>query len=281
MIRETYKGRKLKAVKGKAYGKSRISVNGTECGEWFGTQEDVIKWAKGTIDDVDARPFEGRWAECWYEPGTYELNEIGHIAAPGGVCSCDLCKTEPWNSCRNITAGGVCVCQYCMKSRLADSTEKAEETAEEVADTAEEVQATASEALMGHVVKVTPEMTGLTGARPYLLRVTRVDVVSATSGLVHVHGDKLRLDGTLSREKRPAKAATFMPGWQERLEIVEERTDADVLKAFETKADEIAKTNGWTIARAETVMLRYLRDTSPAEAATVAEALQQRTRQAA
>lgn len=58
-------------------------------------------------------------------------------------------------------------------------------------------------------------------------------------------------------------------------------TDADVLQAFEAKADEIAKKNGWTIARAETVMLRYLRDTSPAEAATIAEALLQRTRQAA
>lgn len=115
MIRETYKGRQLKAVKGKAYGKSRITVNGTECGEWLGTQADVIEWAKRTIDDVDSRPFEGRWAECWYAPGTYELNEIGHVTAPGGVCSCDLCKTEPWNSCQNRTAGGVCVCDYCMK----------------------------------------------------------------------------------------------------------------------------------------------------------------------
>lgn len=55
-------------------------------------------------------------------------------------------------------------------------------------------------------------------------------------------------------------------------------TDTDVLKAFEAKADEIAKKNGWTLAHTETVMLRYLRDTSPAEAATIAEALLQRTR---
>jgi hypothetical protein len=53
-------------------------------------------------------------------------------------------------------------------------------------------------------------------------------------------------------------------------------TDADVLHAFEAKADEVAKANGWTLSRAETVMLRYLRDTSPAEAATVAAALQTR-----
>jgi len=55
-----------------------------------------------------------------------------------------------------------------------------------------------------------------------------------------------------------------------------ETTDSDVLAAFEAKADEIAKANGWTIARTESVMLRFLRDTSPAEAATIAAALQTR-----
>lgn len=68
-------------------------------------------------------------------------------------------------------------------------------------------------------------------------------------------------------------------------EVVEdeagEASDADVVKAFEAKADEIAKANGWTIARAESVMLRYLRDTSPTEAATIAAALQQRRNLAA
>lgn len=53
-------------------------------------------------------------------------------------------------------------------------------------------------------------------------------------------------------------------------------SDADVLVAFEAKADEIAKANGWTLAHTETVMLRFLRDTSPAEAATIAAALQTR-----
>lgn len=144
MIRETYKGRQLKAVKGKTYGKSRITVNGTECGEWFDTQADVIEWAKRTIDDVDSRPFEGRWAECWYAPGTYELNEIGHVTAPGGTCSCNLCKTEPWNSCQNITAGGVCVCHYCMKPYLAKEpvvTGAIEQNGPELAATVEEAQA--------------------------------------------------------------------------------------------------------------------------------------------
>lgn len=55
-----------------------------------------------------------------------------------------------------------------------------------------------------------------------------------------------------------------------------EATDSDVLAAFEAKADEIVKANGWTLAHTETVMLRYLRDTSPDEAATIAAALQKR-----
>jgi hypothetical protein len=55
-------------------------------------------------------------------------------------------------------------------------------------------------------------------------------------------------------------------------------TDADIVKAFEAKADQIAKDNGWTISHARSVMLRYLRDTSPAEAATIAAALDHQRR---
>lgn len=87
--------------------------------------------------------------------------------------------------------------------------------------TAAEAQAAATETLMGRLVKVTPVLTGLDGARPYLLRITRVDVVSATSGIVHVHGDKVRMDGTPSREKNPSKATQFMAGWQERVEFAD------------------------------------------------------------
>ena len=122
MIRETYKGRQLKAVKGKTYGKSRITVNGTDCGEWLGTQADVIEWAKGTIDDVDSRPFEGRWNECWYAPGTYELNEHGHVTAPGGICSCDYCEKRRIQPCADIKVDGTCVCDHCMKPYLAEKS---------------------------------------------------------------------------------------------------------------------------------------------------------------
>jgi hypothetical protein len=57
-------------------------------------------------------------------------------------------------------------------------------------------------------------------------------------------------------------------------------TDADIIAAFEAKADQVAKANQWSISRAETVMLKYLRDTSPAEAATIAAALAKRTEMA-
>lgn len=50
-------------------------------------------------------------------------------------------------------------------------------------------------------------------------------------------------------------------------------TDADILAAWTTKTVEIAKDNGWTLDRTQTVMLDYLRDTDPAAAATIADAL--------
>jgi hypothetical protein len=86
--------------------------------------------------------------------------------------------------------------------------------------TVDEAQAAATETLMGRLVKVTSDLTGKGKTRPYLLRITTVHVVSATSGNVHVYGDKFRLDGTRSREKYPTKAATFLPGWEERVEFV-------------------------------------------------------------
>lgn len=133
MIRETYKGRQLKATKGQSYGKTRITVNGADCGEWLGTQAEQIERAKRTIDDVDSRPFEGRWNECWYEPGTYELNEHGHIVAPAGTCSCNYCEERRIQPCADITAGGTCVCSHCMKPYLAPGGEPAQANVAEMA----------------------------------------------------------------------------------------------------------------------------------------------------
>lgn len=84
-----------------------------------------------------------------------------------------------------------------------------------------------------------------------------------------------------SKEEVEVAIAAHTPAEETVEGEAQETTDTDVVAAFEAKADEIAKANGWTIAHTETVMLRYLRDTSPAEAATIAAALSQRTRQAA
>ncbi|MFI7096755.1 hypothetical protein [Streptomyces lydicus] len=97
----------------------------------------------------------------------------------------------------------------------------------------------------------------------------------------HVWSDGDWLGMYATPEAVEAGIAAHTPSEDQAEPEVQECTDADIVKAFEAKADEIAKANGWTITRAETVMLRYLRDTSPAEAATIAEALLQRTRQAA
>lgn len=260
MIRETYKGRQLKAVKGKSFGKSRISVNGTECGEWLGTQADVIEWAKRTIDDVDSRPFEGRWNECWYEPGTYELNEHGHVVAPGGICSCDYCEKRRIQPCANITAGGVCVCDHCMKPYLADSAEK---TAPEITWT-DKTDRRGRPYADANRWEITANGTAYTVERS----MSAYHIWNDGEWL-GMHANKAGVEAAITA-LAPAKEAV------EEVTKTEEASDADVIKAFETKADEIAKANGWTVTRAETVMLRYLRDTSPAEAATIAAALQKR-----
>lgn len=219
MIRETYKGRQLKAVKGKSFGKSRISVNGTECGEWLGTQADVIEWAKRTIDDVDSRPFEGRWNECWYEPGTYELNEIGHVTAPGGACSCDLCKSEPWNSCQNITAGGVCVCDHCMKPHRAEKPAGETEVAAEPKgeESGAEAREDAALALVGQTILVTRDLTVAGQRQRYKLLVEKAVVVDSASGKVLLYGKKLRLDGTPVKRQRKTKIELLDAGWEKTL----------------------------------------------------------------
>lgn len=268
MIRETYKGRQLKAVKGKSFGKSRISVNGTECGEWLGTQAEIIEWAKRTIDDVDSRPFEGRWNECWYEPGTYELNEHGHVVAPGGICSCDYCEKRRVEPCANITAGGVCVCDHCMKPYLADSTEKVEAATPEITwnDKTDRYLRPYADANRWEIAA--------NGTTYLVERSMSAYHIWNDGEWLGMHANKADVEAAIIA-LAPAEAAV------EEVTETEGASDVDIVKAFETKADEIAKANGWTISHAESVMLRYLRDTSPAEAATIAQALLQRTRQAA
>ena len=260
MIRETYKGRQLKAIKGKSFGKSRISVNGTECGEWLGTQADVIEWAKRTIDAHGLVVAPG-FVE---HHGQGQPYEGGHVVAPGGICSCDYCEKRRNEPCANITAGGVCVCDHCMKPYLADSTEEA---APEViwTDKTDRRMRPYADADRWEVVA---------NGKTYLGERTK-------HFAHHVWHDGEWLGMYATREEVEAAITALAPTEGPTGPEAQEATDADVVRAFEVKDDEVAKANGWTISHTETVMLRYLRDTSPAEAATIAAALTQRTRQAA
>ncbi|UNO42442.1 hypothetical protein [Streptomyces sp. MST-110588] len=54
MIRETYKGRQLKAVKGESFGKTRLFVNGADCGEWLGGPAEHVEVERRTSLDGGA-----------------------------------------------------------------------------------------------------------------------------------------------------------------------------------------------------------------------------------
>ena len=101
MIRETYKGRKLTARKGREYGTAVVTCGG-EPVSWPVTTDlakalaDVRAW----IDFVDRDPsVDGdRWAAHWYAPGTYEMCPEGiHPQDIGGQCrhfTCVRARTE-------------------------------------------------------------------------------------------------------------------------------------------------------------------------------------------
>lgn len=121
MKTETYKGRRLKVVKGRGrdWGYTRVTLNGADLGTHMGDENSTLRWLRGSIDHVDETGMgSGRYGAEWYAPGTYALNEAEHVVVPGGTCSCGYCESRPWESCQNITVGGTCVCVYCMKPYL-------------------------------------------------------------------------------------------------------------------------------------------------------------------
>lgn len=145
MKRETYKGRKIKVVAGRGadWGYTRITLNGVDMGKWMQSEDEALSSTRGTIDHADEVGMgNGRYGAEWYAPGTFELNEYGHVVAPGGICSCDYCEKRRIEPCANITAGGVCVCDHCMKPYLTSSpsdepnepTEVTEETPSPASD---------------------------------------------------------------------------------------------------------------------------------------------------
>lgn len=95
MIHETYKGRKLKVVKGHEYGYARAFVNGVALGRQMGTEVDALKWMKAAIDSVDEVGVgSGRYGAEWYAPGTFELCDEGHAKEIGGECGHEWCVKQ-------------------------------------------------------------------------------------------------------------------------------------------------------------------------------------------
>lgn len=95
MITETYKGRKIRIVKGRGrdFGYSRVTLNGTELGKWQGDESKVQGRIRGSIDGVDAvGGINGdKYGVEWYAPGTFEVCENGHPKEIGGECLHSYC----------------------------------------------------------------------------------------------------------------------------------------------------------------------------------------------
>ena len=94
MIRETYKGRKIVITKGREYGYSLVTLNGTNRTAYLGKQDDVLQKIKNSIDFIDRDPVVdgSKWDAKWYEPGTYEMCAEGsHPQAIGGPCRHPYC----------------------------------------------------------------------------------------------------------------------------------------------------------------------------------------------
>lgn len=94
MITETYKGRKIRIVKGRGrdFGYSRVTLNGTELGKWLGDEARVLQSLHGYIDVTDRTGINGdKYGAEWYAPGTFELCENGHPKEIGGECLHSYC----------------------------------------------------------------------------------------------------------------------------------------------------------------------------------------------
>lgn len=94
MIRETYKGRKLKAVEGKGseYGYTRVTIGKSYTLKYMGKAEKALASVRGTIDHADeVGAGSARYAAEWYAPGTFELCDNGHTREIGGLCRHSYC----------------------------------------------------------------------------------------------------------------------------------------------------------------------------------------------
>lgn len=100
MIRTTYRGRAIKvlAARGKPHHRKMVINGHTINHGWQGDDVQALAWFKQIIDQMDAAGGPGICAERlhytaphWWEPGTFDVNPIGHACQPGGVCLCSQC----------------------------------------------------------------------------------------------------------------------------------------------------------------------------------------------
>nr|WSW58446.1 hypothetical protein OG513_07555 [Streptomyces sp. NBC_00998] len=97
MKTETYKGRKLKVVKGtgRDWGRTRQYVNGVDQGAWQGDEDAALRQLRGDVDFAESvGPGSGRCAPEWFAPGTFELCEEGHAKEIGGLCGHHWCVEQ-------------------------------------------------------------------------------------------------------------------------------------------------------------------------------------------
>ena len=78
-----------------------------------------------------------------------------------------------------------------------------------------EIREAAARELVGRTILVTQDLTVGGQRQRYKLLVERADVVNPASGLVHLYGRKLRLDGSPTRRKSKGKTEILAPGWEE------------------------------------------------------------------
>jgi hypothetical protein len=97
MITETYRGRKIKARKGREWGTILLTCNGEDIGSRDGTDlSKAVASVKAWIDFIDLKPVNGdRWSAHWYAPGTYEMCPEGiHPQEIGGQCQHSSCVAK-------------------------------------------------------------------------------------------------------------------------------------------------------------------------------------------
>lgn len=78
-----------------------------------------------------------------------------------------------------------------------------------------ETREAAAHALIGRTLLITSDLTVCGQRQRYKLFVERADVVNPKTGLVHLHGRKLRLDGSPTRRKSKGKTEILAPGWEQ------------------------------------------------------------------